>query len=378
MTPSRFETCVEVGNLPLWMGVQDKPGAIPLPFAFGIEQGLIRLAVDPEIRDRVTKHYGDTDYNFITSPPGTSDWGNQLGDMYFEHLARTVGSLNGKTVLEIGSGTLHIAKRVVSELGARKLIACDPALKSEDSTKSIEVAREYFTKGSFPGATLDAVLSINNLEHIPNPFEYLTTVRALLENNSGFLFVIVPDCERSLRSGDVGICLHEHLSYFTESSLRFVLARCGFSIDSLHKQDDALFAVARPGPISTPNFRSQESLLGEFKARMTASLEHARGMIDLHRNSGRVAIHGCSVGLNNILHLLKIRNIEGFHLFDGDTRKANRYLGAYDLPILSSEDERYKTMRTVLVSAPTYFEPIKRFALGKGIPPDRILPLTPI
>lgn len=378
MTRTSIAPRVAVGDLPLWKGVQDKPGTIPLSFAFGFEQGLIRLAVESAILDQVTQHYGEADYSFITSPPGTSEWGNQRGNIHFEELAKSAGPLNGKTVLEIGSGTLYIAQRVASELGVQKLIACDPALQSQSPAKAIEVVREYFTKDSFKGDSFDAVLSINNLEHIPNPFEYLSTIRALLEKNAGAFFVVVPDCERSLRSGDVGICLHEHLSYFTESSLRSVLALCGLSVEYLHKQDDTLFALARPSAPAILDVAQAESLLREFETKMTTSLDHARRMVERHRNDTPLAIHGCSVGLNNILHLLKLRHVEGLELFDGDSNKTGRYLGAYDRPIISSADERYPHMRTVLIAASTFHDPIKRFAIGRGIAAERILPLTPL
>ncbi len=371
---------VNVGNLPVWMGPQDKPGFITLPFTLGIERGLVRLILPPADLQRITDEYGNDAYGFITSPPGTSGWGNRLGDWYFNMLAKQVGSLTGKRVLEVGSGTLYIAEKVVRELGAESFIACDPALRDKTDLPNIEVYRQYFTWERFKDRPIDLVLSINTLEHIPDPFAHLTEIRRLLEPNNGTFFVVIPDCTRGFRAGDVGICVHEHLSYFTPETLTNVLMACGFVVTWIHNEEDTIIATAHPGQAAAPESdlsHVSEEFLTIFEAEFRRKLDMARQLIDEHRQK-RLAIHGCSVNLNNTLALLGIQSDPHITLFDGDSNKVGKYLPAFDTPIRASTDEVYRTMDAVIVSAMTYYDEIAKFLVSyHGIPADKIYPIVP-
>ena len=54
----------------------------------------------------------------------------------------------------------------------------------------------------------------------------------------GRLALSVPNCETGLKYGNLGMPIHEHLLYFTPTSLRSALERAGFSI----VREDATFA----------------------------------------------------------------------------------------------------------------------------------------
>ncbi len=372
---------VVVGDLPLWKGVQNKPGFTRLPFTFGTSRGLIRLVLSQSELDRITEEYSKDSYTFITSPPGTSPWGNRRGDLYFDMLAKQLGTLVGKTVLEIGSGTLYIAERVINELNAAHFIACDPALGSKPSMKNLEVVREYFAGQLFSHQSFDLILSISNLEHIRDPFEHLVYIRQLLEGKNGLLYLVVPDCSRGLRTGDIGICVHEHLSYFTPASLASVLGECGFAVQWIHSQDDTILALARPASNHSwaDSSKSSVTLLKKFEARLSRNLETARQLIFTHKQDARLAIHGCGVGLNNVFGMLGIESDSNIFLFDGDSNKVEKYLPVFNRPIMASTDDSYKRMQVVIVAAPTFYEEISRFIVrDHSIPANRIYPIMPL
>ena len=373
---------IDIGNLPVWNGVQDKPGFNNLPFVLGINRGVVRLDLTQTDLDSITQGYSSDSYSFITSPPGTSEWGSRLGDLYFQMLANQVGSLAGKTVLEIGAGTVYIGRRVLEELGADHFIACDPAIKAESDLSNLEVVREYFGTALFGERHLDLVLSINNLEHVPDPSGYLMDVRQSLERTDGTLYVVIPDTSRGLESGDIGICVHEHLSYFTPESFTNMLRVCGFELTWLHTQDDTIFATAKPvSAIDAEGINSEDdmAILARFKDRVSYNLDSARRLIDQHRGNSQLAIHGCDVRLNNILGLLGIHQDPTIFLFDGDSNKVDKYLPAFDRPILAASDDQYNSMDAVIVSPLTYYKEItSSIANAHNIPPGRMYPIFPL
>ena len=74
-------------------------------------------------------------------------------------------------------------------------------------------------------------------------------IRKLLKKSDGLLFVMVPDCTEQLEMGDWGICLHEHLSYFTLPSFSSVVTRAGFHIDHLMSIEDEIIALLSIMPV---------------------------------------------------------------------------------------------------------------------------------
>ncbi len=374
---------IDVGNLPVWGGVKDEPGFTTLPFTLEVDQGLIRLAASSSEVEGITTSYGKDTYSFITSPPGTSEWGTRLGDGYVAMLERQVGILAGKSVLEIGSGTLYIAEKVVKDLYADRFVACDPVLRTRSELSAVEVVPEYFSSESFAGERFDAVLSINNLEHIPEPLEHLRAIVGLLKSTGGFLYLVLPDSSRGLETGDLGICIHEHLFYYTPETLTAVLKASGLALEWLYTQDDTLYAIARPGaalPLPTSTAEASNALLETFETKFRRNLVEAEHLITTQLASAPpLGIHGCNAGLNNTLALLKIDAGLDLFLFDGDSIKFGKYLPAFNRPILSSEDDSYRAMQTVVVAATTYYDEISAFITNThAIPARRIFPIFPV
>lgn len=356
-----------IGKLPVWKGVQNKPGFDTFPFIFTTNEGIIRLKLSENDIAQISENYGKDTYTFISSPPGTSNWGNHLGEFYFDFIKRWVGDLINKDVLEIGSGTLYIAERVISELHARSFYACDPAIHITVKNPRITVCKEYFSYDmiSAQKKTFDFIISINNIEHISDLSQYLEDVNKLITPVKGRFFLILPDCTRALKTGDLGICVHEHLSYFTRESIEYLLQKHGFSIEKIQSFKDTLFVLVRSAhPLSLvtelnydPIYES-EKLLELFGSNFQNNLIFFNNLIMTRQTHGSIAIHGCCVALNNVLSLVPIENRNEVYLFDGDSNKTGKYLPTFDRPILSSGDNKYRCMNTVIIAALTYYSEI--------------------
>ncbi len=352
-------------DLPVWKGAQESPGYRSLPFALEIRDGIIRLALSKTTLAAIVAEYGIANYSFISTPPGLSTWGNRLGNWYFKTLATRLPDLQGKTVLEIGAGTLYIAERILRELHAARYIACDPTLRITSDNPAIESVNDYFCYENFQSEAIDMVLLINTLEHISEPEAFLAEIRLLLAPRGGYFYVVVPDCERGLQTGDWGVCIHEHMTYFTSASLLRMLTLAGFAVDWLVQGEDTLLALAHLAtPFESGGEEHETVLLQTFEQRACANLTYARLVlnetIDQRQPWG---MHGCSVGLNNVLALLGVQTHPYLHLFDGDEAKVGKYLPSFHHPIRSSRDPEYGKMSGVIISALTYYDSICKFAM---------------
>ncbi len=353
-----------------------------MPFAFELERGLIRLNQQEANGAAVVERYRTKAYTSVGNPPVLSEWGDRLGQWYFRELAERVGDLSGKTVLDIGSGTRYVAERMVNELRARRVIICDPAMKADQGSGAIEVVPAYFEASCVPHGRIDMVVSINNLEHVLDPWRYLTEVRGLLEVTEGPCFLIVPECARQLRVGDWGLCVHEHLSYFTEASFVATVTQAGFAVEWMKIQDDTLLALLTPAaPGEAPDDASEVALLRAAVDRFHQNLDRLRDRFSTAtRGAGRrLALHGCTVGLNTILARLGIRSDPALFLFDGDSAKTGKYLPAFDRPILHARDPQYRSMTNLIIAATTFYGDIRASVMDTHrFDPSRIEPLFPL
>ncbi|HET8672211.1 MAG TPA: methyltransferase domain-containing protein [Thermoleophilaceae bacterium] len=170
------------------------------------------------------------------------------------HLREFVASLGEvERALDLGCGD----GRLISELGARRLVAADV------SELALERARDRLGPDAEfvelePDAPLpledsqfDLVLCAETLEHVRDVQLGLSEVRRVLRPG-GTLAVTTPAHGRLsalrllVRGFDSGFDpLSPHLRFFTKRSLRRVLEELGFDVRSLERRQGTLLATAR-------------------------------------------------------------------------------------------------------------------------------------
>lgn len=346
-----------VGELPIWLGAQATPKYEVAPFGFMVgEHGLVRMD-NRDIVARMVDAYGSDDYHFITSPPGASDWGNKLARYSISGLIDTYGSIEGKNILEVGGGTLYSADTMIREFGAAHVTLVDPAVAETQSTDRIEVRREYFGKETVIERDIDLIVSINTVEHVPNPIEFLAAMRDRLSAD-GKLYLKMPECGESLAMSDLGLCVHEHLSYFTLASLDTCLAAVGLRRVAESNCKGALQVLAERGDIDHHAYCVEsDALVERFCATYRIHLDRLRDKITAN-GWRKIAFVGCSVGLSNVLNLLDLAKILEVGLFDNDDLKKGRYLPGCDCPIDLPSAEALSKYDAIFVTPVNFYDEI--------------------
>jgi SAM-dependent methyltransferase len=136
-----------------------------------------------------------------------------------------------------------------------------------------------------PPDSFDVVTMWHSLEHVHAPLETLRQVRAVLRPG-GRLFVAVPNIEswpfRQFGRWWYGLDVPRHLTHFAPATLRLMLERGGFRLDSLRMirhsdwlRSSALLAASRP---DCPGW--QRLLTRKLPARLVAWGCYAAGQSD--------------------------------------------------------------------------------------------------
>lgn len=388
VTSSYFDienSTLSFAAIPLWQGVQECSGIrhqYPLRLGFH-GPGPICQVTEKEIVDRVVAAYQSSDYGFITSPPGASDWANSLGDMYAKWVFNIVGSVTPRRVLEIGAGSLYVAKTIASRFSTTEYVVVDPSIRESSHESKLEVLREYFPCPALEGRKFDLVLALNCLEHVPDPMMFCRSISDSMEPDA-LAVLVFPDCESALMRGDLNVLVHEHLTYFTEDSVRWIAETCGFTVRALESINDTFLVVLVKDKDGRKDVIAEEVL-----SRGVQLLQHsAESFLQVLRNKAAtirnalevgkvVGFHGATNGLNIFLHLAGIGMHPGVRIYDGDSSKADYFLPGCAHQILVSEDRSYRDNDLVYVSAMSYYEAIEKFAIERhGLRPDQIAKLT--
>jgi 2-polyprenyl-3-methyl-5-hydroxy-6-metoxy-1,4-benzoquinol methylase len=123
-----------------------------------------------------------------------------------------------------------------------------------DPSERIEIARaQYpehtFIRSYFPPAKaltgrFDVAVTQFNLEHIEKAGEFVDALAAAIVEG-GMLLVQVPDAGYYLRTSQPNFVAHEHVHYFRQVQLAFLLAARGFAVERWGDEGPSIICAAR-------------------------------------------------------------------------------------------------------------------------------------
>lgn len=366
------------GLIPFWEGLQKSSGVKRVyPFELEARRNLqLRQIVPTAVALELTAAYSSDEYQFITPPPGASEWANSLGEGKIRVVQAALGGYKPSDILEIGGGSTWVASRLRELYGPCSYLIVDPSVR--DAAEGVEILRDYFPATKIEARTFDLVVGFNVLEHVPDPLEFLKSIRKQL-TREGRVLLTFPDCERQIRAGDLNVFVHEHLSYFTRASVHWLAANSGFEIDLLNSSNDLFTLLLRVDDGQKMVNELDESHLLKRCSEAVEKLMHetvARIRSVLNQEES-VAFHGATPGLNTFFHLTGLGHHPGIRVYDGDSSKAGKYLPACERPVELAGENGYRNSSLLVVSAMSFYEQISQFAMDiGGYKPECVVPLT--
>jgi SAM-dependent methyltransferase len=259
----------------------------PLTLVCCQECGLIQLAetISPDIY---------SDYSFV----GDSAAAYQL---HLESVADWLAEkwdVSGKSVFEVGAsnGVLlgYLSKKYRNEVSG-----IEPSRKLCDSAASSGIGIEcgYFNSGFLAQAEIgpfDCVIIRHVLEHIDDLEDMLQSLQRIVKSD-GLLVVEVPDGGKIFQNRLFSNVFHEHLNYFTQSSLDNLMSRHGFSPIATEEVDvhgGALLLVYKSGITKASSTQAiDHDLLKRFSRESDRYYQALHDRIQAARQSGKV-VHG--------------------------------------------------------------------------------------
>jgi SAM-dependent methyltransferase len=160
---------------------------------------------------------------------------------YEEDLANRLASqyqLDGKTVIDIGSGDGHFLRLICRIVGARG-IGVDPSysvrVDTGDDDDNVRFIPDLFSE-QHGGQQAELVCCRHTLEHVASPREFVTLARqAMMPAAKSAAYFEVPNALYTLEAGGIWDLIYEHPSFFTPNSLRHLFRTSEFDVIELHE-----------------------------------------------------------------------------------------------------------------------------------------------
>jgi SAM-dependent methyltransferase len=191
------------------------------------------------------------------------------------------------------------------------------------------------------GIRADVIHANNVLAHVPDPNGFVAGIRELLKQ-SGVAIFEVPYVMDLIDNVEFDTIYHEHLSYFSVTSLVSLLARHGLAVESVERlpiHGGSLRLVTSransvtPGP-SVEALAHEEKIWGvsklvsyqHFKQRVEQLRRDTLSLIaDLRAQGSRIAVYGASAKGSTLLNYCGLGRDSLEYVVDRNTLKQGRY-----------------------------------------------------
>ncbi len=185
----------------------------------------LRFVVDPDFL------YSTENYNFVTLP--TIKINTEINYLLEKLKIMEQISINSK-ILEIGGNNLQIANLLKGKY--EKYVVCDPILEDEVSINGDPID----TWGDLLENVMDRIDDLNPtlvigrhvLEHVVSPRGLLLEILSRVTSETIFCFE-VPSFDHTTSKMRFDAFSHQHLNYFDEFSVRYLVESIGCSILNL-------------------------------------------------------------------------------------------------------------------------------------------------
>lgn len=252
--------------------------------------------------------------------------------------------LKGKKAIEIGSAKGNMLD-VMSEAGLE-------AIGIEASMDSIKIGRSSGRKmvhgylgdmGPIEGAPFDAFISLNYLEHLPDP---KAIIKKIYENTSpeAIGFITVPNLDYLLKSRCFYEFVADHLSYFTSKTLTYAFESNGFDVlkcEIINEENDIAVTVRKKKVLT---LAQQYHEVSELSRKLQAVVE------DYKDKKKKIAVWGAGHRTIALLALSGLKDIA--YIVDSAKFKQGKYIPVLHLEIVAPERLYQKEVDLIIVMVP--------------------------
>jgi SAM-dependent methyltransferase len=279
--------------------------------------------------------------------------------------------IRGKTVVDIGCGRGDLLRLLCSR-GSNRGFGFDPSFAGAmdpEVTADLTISKEYFTREHGQALEPSLVCCRHVLEHVPEPIEFLRTMRAAIDNRNRPVFYLeVPNGEHLLRSLSLWDYIYEHVSYFSQQSLELALRKAGFEVLKLYEDFGGQFLCAdvRPaqqaGSVDAKPINNLQELIVSSAKEMNAKLDRWRSWAAaLTAQDRRAAVWGAGSKGVMFLNLLSASAPDAIaYVIDQNPNKHGQYVSGSGQQVVAATELANLPVSQLVLMNPIYVQEVRQ------------------
>jgi 2-polyprenyl-3-methyl-5-hydroxy-6-metoxy-1,4-benzoquinol methylase len=346
-----FSDEVTIRDLPFCIGPTDSennPTGLPRTLDLELTINKKYMVIEQRISAEASELLGKSYTHGI--PMGTPSNDTPMGMPYVEDFINFISSVstNSGRLLEIGAGTGYLSYRM--KKNGWDVTSLEPGKGFESDWKrfGIEVVNDFYPSEQVSGK-FETVIMYTVLEHMDNIESFLEALKNQLSAN-GQILLAVPDCSSEIKDVDPAMLIHEHISYFTETSLKNLFTVNGFQVQiEKSKFGRSIFVSATKVESSHQQIDASEyDLLQSYIIEIDRKIQNLNGFIFDVSRLGKIAVY-CPARLLNILpiHL-------DYVFIDDDINIQGKHYPPFKSRVLSNQEISNEKIATVIIGSRTF------------------------
>jgi SAM-dependent methyltransferase len=321
--------------------------------------GFIQQNPSPKLLKFLTRFYTQKE-SFFSAPPAESTIYSYRTKFIIEKFLNKHIKKSVKSILEVGCYDGYFLDLLRKNFGAKEAVGVE-IIKLKNKFPKLSIINDYFPTDKVAGRKFDLVVIMHVLEHVFYPRDFMLALRKNL-NKNGKMLVSIPNEESAFKSGMVYF-QHQHISYFTPTTVKKFFSDLGFKIDAIYTKDSdrILFLCSLseysdttpiiPDKASVGYNLHQQELIKKFKKMIKSDLP--------------VGLYGACGFTHNFLQIAGItRNI---HIFDGDDRKEGKFMSDVKTSIKSWREIDSSGIKKLIIMPLAFTPAIYRFLNSKKL-----------
>jgi hypothetical protein len=281
--------------------------------------------------------------------------------------------LDGRRIVELGSGKGHFLVDLCTAANATGT-GFDPSYDEEVTHPQVRFVRELMPWDTPP--EFDFFVTRHVLEHLADPFDFLTQLRRVCGKQAISGYIEVPDAIYDFERSPWN-CLYPHASYFSATALARLAIRAGFGVIQLVRSFEGQYLglelgvnVATPDevPFHGMGLHREREILADFQASYANIVSAWRERLQ-RLGYKRCALWGAGAKGLGFLDAVDPDGQLGA-VVDLNIAKHGRYLPVTGHEILNPAELSGRDVAAVVITNPAYESEIAQSLTAIGVHAD--------
>tara|TARA_Y100001934_G_scaffold282087_1_gene394348 strand:- start:3558 stop:4760 length:1203 start_codon:yes stop_codon:yes gene_type:complete len=341
--------------------------------------GFIGTPVCESLRNQLNIYY-QSPFSVPGATPGQdSKYSNSLAQSFFSSFSELEADWIPENVLEVGCQRGFLLNEF-QKRGAKRVVGIEPGAVEpwvDDSGIALDIRRGLLSRDILKEKGFDLVYSLQVLEHVEDPNDFLQIIFDSL-NAEGRLLLAVPNEIFSLKEGNVGMFLFQHLNYFTPGTLQALLNKNGFDVTGLiSSRNRELMVMAQKISANWkenkegPDIYSLRNLLKGYQRKVAEKLDYIRAL-SIKTKEKTLGFYGVA-GTSNIFSWIPELKENPVAVFDSDSNTWGKAFGG--IPCLVQPPEELHSVENIIPAPFRLHDEIAKYIESKKVKNLTVHPL---